>query len=59
VVLGSGLWSQFLELPQTGSARDVVHRNLDRAEFLDVEDAGVLADIDDPAAYRALTGGTA
>jgi hypothetical protein len=27
-------------------------------EFLDVDDAGVVADIDDRAAFRALTGET-
>ena len=48
---------EFLALPSNGAARDVVHRHLPEAEFLDVDDPGVLADIDDPAAYRALTGG--
>ena len=28
-------------------------------EFLDVDDAGILADIDDPAAYRASLGARA
>ncbi len=48
------LISEFLALPETGSARDVVRAHAADTEFLDVDDAGVLADIDDPAAYREL-----
>src|SRR5262249_54566121 len=46
---------EFLALPSDGAARDVVRAHADQTEFLDVDDAGILADIDDPAAYRALT----
>jgi molybdenum cofactor cytidylyltransferase len=45
---------EFLALPQDGAARDVVRSHRDRTEFLDVDDPGILADIDDAAAYRAL-----
>ena len=47
---------EFLELPEQGAARDVVHRHASRTEFLDLDDPGVVADIDDPDAYRTLTG---
>jgi molybdenum cofactor cytidylyltransferase len=47
---------EFLALPQTGAARDVVRGHATETEFLDVDDAGILADIDDPAAYRGLSG---
>jgi len=47
---------EFLALPVDGAARDVVRRHADQTRFLDVQDPGILADIDDPAAYRALTG---
>jgi molybdenum cofactor cytidylyltransferase len=47
---------EFLALPETGAARDVVSRHAAQTEFLDVDDPGILADIDDPEAYRGLTG---
>ncbi len=50
------LVSEFLALPETGAARDVVRRHAAQTEFLDVDDPGILADIDDPEAYRGLTG---
>jgi molybdenum cofactor cytidylyltransferase len=50
------LLPEFLALPNDGAARDVVHRHRDRTEFLDLDDPGIVADIDDPAAYRALVG---
>ena len=48
---------EFLALPDTGAARDVVRRHAAQTQFLDVDDPGILADIDDPEAYRGLTGG--
>jgi molybdenum cofactor cytidylyltransferase len=50
------LIAEFLELPENGAARDIVRSHAPQTEFLDVDDAGVLADIDDPAAYSRLTG---
>ena len=50
------LVSEFLALPVTGAARDVVRSHTAQTEFLDVDDPGILADIDDPEAYRGLTG---
>ena len=47
---------EFLALPETGAARDVVRSHSAQTEFLDVDDPGILADIDDPGAYRGLTG---
>jgi molybdenum cofactor cytidylyltransferase len=47
---------EFLALPETGAARDVVHSHAAETEFLDVDDPGILADIDDAEAYRKLTG---
>jgi len=49
---------EFLALPETGAARDVVRSHTDGTEFLDTEDPGILADIDDAEAYRNLTGVT-
>jgi CTP:molybdopterin cytidylyltransferase MocA len=52
----SALIPEFLAIPATGAARDVVRAHAAETEFLDVDDVGILADIDDPAAYRMLTG---
>jgi len=48
---------EFLALPETAAARDVVRAHAADTELVDVDDPGILADIDDPEAYRALTGG--
>ena len=50
------LIAEFLALPPEGAARDVVRRHAAETEFLDVDDPGILADIDDAEAYRKLTG---
>jgi CTP:molybdopterin cytidylyltransferase MocA len=47
---------EFLALPRSGAARDVVRARYPEATFLDVDDPGVIADIDDRAAYQALLG---
>jgi molybdenum cofactor cytidylyltransferase len=52
------LVADFLALPESGAARDVVRRYGDRTAFLDLDDPGIVADIDDPAAYRDLAGAT-
>jgi CTP:molybdopterin cytidylyltransferase MocA len=49
-----GLIPGFLALAESGAARDVVRSHASVTEFVDVDDPGVLADIDDVAAYRAL-----
>ena len=50
------LIQEFLALPASGAARDVVYSHAAETEYIDGNDPGVIADIDDPAAYRALTG---
>jgi molybdenum cofactor cytidylyltransferase len=45
---------EFLALPHTGAANQVVRAHRAETEFLDVADPGVISDIDDPAAYRDL-----
>jgi molybdenum cofactor cytidylyltransferase len=47
---------EFLQLPETGAARDVVHAHAAATQFLDLDDPGIVADIDDPVAYGRLTG---
>lgn len=45
---------EFLALPQDSQARVVIHRHAAETCYLDVDDPGVLADVDDPEAYRNL-----
>ena len=47
---------EFLALPPTSQAKEIVNRYEAHTLYVDVDDAGVLADIDDPEAYRNLTG---
>jgi len=46
---------EFLALPADGAAREVVRHYVDRTEFLDLDDPGIVADIDNPDDYRSLT----
>ena len=48
------LFREFLALPSDAAARDVMQSHFREAEFLDWEDPGIVADIDDPEAYRSL-----
>jgi CTP:molybdopterin cytidylyltransferase MocA len=50
------LIAEFLGLPENGAAREIVRSHAAQTEFLDVDDAGILADIDDAEAYGRLTG---
>ena len=45
-------------LPATGQARDVVHRHIAETIYIDVDDPGILNDVDDPEAYRQLMQGS-
>jgi molybdenum cofactor cytidylyltransferase len=58
-VCGSrAMLTELLALPATGQARQVVHAHVSHTQYVDVEDAGILVDIDDPEAYRNLAGRT-
>jgi CTP:molybdopterin cytidylyltransferase MocA len=46
--------AELLALPPVSEAREVVHAHVDRTEYVDVEDSGIFADVDDPEAYRLL-----
>jgi CTP:molybdopterin cytidylyltransferase MocA len=47
---------EFLALGADAQARDVIHRHRERTRYVDVNDEGILRDIDDPDEYRALAG---
>jgi molybdenum cofactor cytidylyltransferase len=50
------LIEELLALPADSQARVVIHRHLARACYVDVNDPGILRDVDDPEAYRTLLG---
>lgn len=54
VWISRALFPELLAVPPDGAARDVIRAHRAETEFLDVEDPGVVADIDDPQAYREL-----
>jgi molybdenum cofactor cytidylyltransferase len=47
---------EFLALSGDAAANDVVRAHAAQTEFLDLDDPGIVADIDDPQAYRDLVG---
>lgn len=49
---------EFLALPVTAAARDVIARHAGEIAYIDVDDPGVVMDIDDPRAYRSLVEGS-
>jgi len=54
VLFSRSLIPEFLALPPDSQARDVTHRHASDTRYIDVADAGILDDIDDPEAYRRL-----
>jgi molybdenum cofactor cytidylyltransferase len=51
------LFKEFLALDASQAARDVVSAHAQQTGFLDLDDPGIVADIDDPEAYDVLTRG--
>lgn len=45
---------EFLALGGDSQAREVIHRHSSQTCYVDVDDPGILADVDDPEAYRSL-----
>jgi molybdenum cofactor cytidylyltransferase len=54
VCVDGSLIREFLDLSPTEETRVVVNRHAEAIRYLDLDDPGVLADVDDPAAYQAL-----
>jgi molybdenum cofactor cytidylyltransferase len=52
VLLASALFPELLEPDLPEGARTVVHRHAHTRQAVEVDDAGVLDDIDTPEAYR-------
>jgi molybdenum cofactor cytidylyltransferase len=56
VLAARSIAAEFLALPPAAEAREVVHAHVDRTEYVEVDDAGIFTDVDDPEAYRRLKG---
>jgi molybdenum cofactor cytidylyltransferase len=56
--LSKSLAPEFLALPAGSAARDVVMRYECEIAYIDVNDPGILADVDDPQAYAKLLAGS-
>lgn len=54
IFFGRELIAQFLALPPDSQAREVVNRYRESIRYVDVDDPGILDDVDDPAAYSRL-----
>jgi molybdenum cofactor cytidylyltransferase len=54
VLFSRSLVQEFLALAPDGQARTVLHRHASEIRYIDVPDAGILDDIDDPDAYHRL-----
>lgn len=54
VLFARSLVAEFLALAPGDQARTILHRHASETRYVDVLDAGILDDIDDPEAYRRL-----
>ena len=54
VLAAATLIPEFLALPETAAARDVVRRHGANIHYIEVDDPGIVADIDTPEDYRRL-----
>ncbi|MGD8728448.1 MAG: phosphohydrolase, partial [Gemmatimonadota bacterium] len=57
-LFGQELFVELLDPDLEGGARTVVHRHLADALLVEVDDEGVVTDIDTPEIYRAVVDGT-
>lgn len=56
ILFSRSLIAEFLALPESAAARDTVHSHAGETDYLDLDDAGIVSDIDDLEAYRGLIG---
>lgn len=54
ILISRALLPEFLALPPQSSAKEVVTRHAAAIAYIEVDDPGVLTDVDDPAAYAGL-----
>ena len=55
VLIGGQVFRELLDLPAGMGANSVVRRFLPATQFVEVEDEGVVIDVDDPESYQRLT----
>jgi CTP:molybdopterin cytidylyltransferase MocA len=55
VLIPAALTAEFLALPETESARTVIHRHAAVTRYIPVHDNGILLDVDDRDAYETIT----
>jgi molybdenum cofactor cytidylyltransferase len=55
-IAGREMIEAFLRAPETGTARDVEHRNVQRIEYVPVADPFATTNVDTPEQYAALMG---
>ncbi len=54
IVIGRALFAELLALSPDEGANSVVRKYRDTTQFVQVEEAGILVDVDDPVTYREL-----
>ena len=54
IYFGAGLIGEFLSIRPDSQAKAVISRHFDDTRWVDVDDSGILDDVDDAAAYRRL-----
>jgi Uncharacterized MobA-related protein len=54
ILIAAALIPEFLALPESSQARDVVHAQVGRTRYVDVSDPGILKDVDDRETYLEL-----
>ena len=57
VLAARSVASELVQLPVEAKASDVIHRYASQTTYVDVDDPGILRDVDTPADYEALVGG--
>jgi molybdenum cofactor cytidylyltransferase len=56
--ISRSLIPEFLALPASSSAKEAIARHASGINYIDVDDPGILADVDDPPAYARLLAGS-
>ena len=55
MLIGRQVFDELLQLAADAGADSVVRKYRPATQFVEVEDEGVLIDVDDPESYRRLT----
>src|SRR5256712_10533494 len=54
VLIGRALFDELLGLSPEAGANSIIRKYRDATQFVEVGDAGILLDVDDPETYRTL-----